>query len=793
MMTPLHPQLAATLRLLSRVTCVCVILISSLVLATGIFDALFTERSIPGDATMKASAALAFVLSGTTLWMIWRENITMWARSTAYGGAALIILIGLLTLGEYASGLDLSVERLFVNNPVYTTATDTMAPTTALSFLLIGAALLLLGKGGSYRLVQALILAALWIAVLAVVIYGYGIVPLYRVVPDNPIALLKTAMFIMLCFSILFAYPERGLIALAVSDSTTGVIVRRLLPVAISIPLLVSWVRLLGEHASFYGAEFGAALSALANITVFTLFIWWIAKPLSQMEQALRESEQRFRATFEQAAVGIAHIALDRQWLQVNRRFCDIVGYEYEELIRRTFRDLIHPDDLPIDQAHFQQIINGQMQTYSIEKRYIRKDGSSVWVNQTRSLVRDAAGAPQYFISVIEDISARKQAEQNLRTNEARLAGIIASAMDAIITIDAEKRITLFNRAAEQMFDCSTTEALGAPLDRFVPPQFRAKHARSIDAFSVTGISNRVMGHLGNVSGLRTDGSVFPIEASISQIEADGQKFYTALLRDITDRIKAEESLRQYRDELELRVRERTCELEAANRELEAFSYSVSHDLRAPLRAMDGFSRILLEEYAPQLPKEAHDYLQLVRNNAQQMGQLVDDLLAFSRLSRQALKKQPVDPANLVQQVLEDVSIEHNGRHVDVVIRDLPSCQADPALLKQVYTNLIANAFKFTRCCGQAIIEIGAQTNGGMSDETTYFVKDNGVGFNPRYAGKLFGVFQRLHRAEEYEGTGVGLAIVQRIVHRHGGQIWATAEVNQGATFFFTLGGGNGS
>jgi signal transduction histidine kinase len=238
--------------------------------------------------------------------------------------------------------------------------------------------------------------------------------------------------------------------------------------------------------------------------------------------------------------------------------------------------------------------------------------------------------------------------------------------------------------------------------------------------------------------------------------------------------------------QLEHRVAERTAELEASNRELEAFSYSVSHDLRAPLRAIDGFSRILLKDFGTDVPDQAREYLEIVREGAQQMGRLIDDLLAFARLGRQSLSKETVDPATIVHRVLEQLRHDLEGRDVEVRVGHLPACQGDPALLHQVYVNLLANALKFTRNRSPAIIEVRATEQNGR---TVYFVKDNGVGFDMRFADKLFGVFQRMHRAEDYEGTGVGLAIVQRVIHRHGGQVWAEAEPDAGATFFFTLGG----
>jgi signal transduction histidine kinase len=236
--------------------------------------------------------------------------------------------------------------------------------------------------------------------------------------------------------------------------------------------------------------------------------------------------------------------------------------------------------------------------------------------------------------------------------------------------------------------------------------------------------------------------------------------------------------------EKEAQLRQRAEELQAANSELEAFSYSVSHDLRAPLRAMDGFARILMTEEAGALSPTGHRHLNLVRENARQMGHLIDDLLSFARLGRQSLKRQAVEPAELVQQALESLEEERHGRQVEVLMCDLKTCAADPALLRQVWVNLLTNALKFTRQREVARIEIGCQPDG---DETIYFVKDNGVGFDMRYAHKLFGVFQRLHRAEEYEGTGVGLAIVQRVIHRHGGRVWAEAEEGRGASFYFTL------
>jgi len=268
----------------------------------------------------------------------------------------------------------------------------------------------------------------------------------------------------------------------------------------------------------------------------------------------------------------------------------------------------------------------------------------------------------------------------------------------------------------------------------------------------------------------------------LDRLEAIAGSISVAIMRKRTD-----DRMRQLNEELEARVLARTQELETANRELEAFSYSVSHDLRAPLRAIDGFSCLLAEEHAAQLPAEGIRYLRLVRDSTKRMGMLIDDLLTFARISRQPLATHAVDPDYIARAALRDLQAETGNGKAQVEISALPPATADPGLLKVVMINLLGNALKFTRHQPNPRVEVGSLQRG---DQTVYFVRDNGVGFDMRYVEKLFGVFQRLHPEKEFEGTGVGLATVQRIIHRHGGDIWAEAQVDRGATFYFTLGDG---
>lgn len=367
-----------------------------------------------------------------------------------------------------------------------------------------------------------------------------------------------------------------------------------------------------------------------------------------------------------------------------------------------------------------------------------------------------------------------------LRTERDLMQALMDNIPDTIYFKDAESRFTRINQAQARVLGIpQPAQAVGRTDMDFQVPELAEEFMKEEREIIRTGtpLINRIE------FNPAPDGS--PRWFSATKVPlTDPSGRVTGIVgvsRDVTQSKQAEEKINQLNQSLS----DRAEELEAANKELEAFSYSVSHDLRAPLRAVDGFSRILLEDYSADLPDDARRYLGLVREGAQQMGRLIDDLLSFSRLGRQPLKRQVVSLRDLAEQILSELAGEKDGRQLEIILGDLPLCEADPSLLKQVIANLLANAMKFTRKSEMARIEMGCNVVDG---ESVYFVKDNGAGFDMQYSDKLFGVFQRLHRVEEYEGTGVGLATVQRIIHRHGGRIWADAEVDRGATFYFTLG-----
>ena len=373
----------------------------------------------------------------------------------------------------------------------------------------------------------------------------------------------------------------------------------------------------------------------------------------------------------------------------------------------------------------------------------------------------------------------RLEAEQLVRLSEARLRAVTETASDAIISADREGIVRYFNPGAERAFGHSEQDVVGQPLTELMPKRFRQLHAEGIRRYVETR-DPKVVGQTVELVGQHKEGREFPIELALASSEVDGELFFTAIVRDITVRKEAEREIQDLNRRLQLD----NAELEAVNKELEAFSYSVSHDLRAPLRAIDGFSQALVEDAGPLLKPEQHSHLNRVRQAAQRMGLLIDDLIKLARVTRTDVKIEVVDLSEIALAIATNLQDSAPERQAEFAI--VPDLQAkgDPRLLEVALDNLLSNSWKFTAPRSPARIEFGKTVADG---KPAFFVRDNGVGFDMNYAGKMFGAFQRFHDAREFAGTGIGLATVQRIIHKHGGRIWAESQPGEGATFYFTL------
>jgi PAS domain S-box-containing protein len=608
------------------------------------------KSALPGLVYMPANTAICFVLLGVALLL---------PRATAVLAPSVVAAIALLTLFEYL-GLRLGIDQLFFrdNGPLSVSAPGRLSINTTVILLLVAAALLLARYAGRRAVVaQGAVLVAGTIAWLAVLGYTSGAKDLYGLPGRAPVALHTALGFMVVAVGVLALRPEVGVIRLLTSKTATGSLLRRLAPVLILGPALLSWVRQLGLHGDHYAGQW-LFISGLIGLMVIALVT--TARTVGRTESALELAESAKRKNeqdldrFFTLSLELLCIADNEGNLQrVNPAWEETLGWTIDDLAKKPFVELVHPDDREMTLRAIRENAAGSAAlVVEFENRYLCSDGSYRWFQW------GTAAAP----------------DQNV-------------------------------------------------------------------------------------------------------IYAAG--------RDISERKDTEAALRKLAEELEERFAARTADLSAANEELEAFAYSVSHDLRAPLRGIDGFSQAVLEEYSESLDETGRDYLMRLRSASQRMGHLIDDMLSLSRVSRVELDKERVDLSAIATSLAVELQEREPDRQVKFVIADGLVAQGDFRFLSIVLENLLSNAFKFTSTRATARIEFGCEAVDG---EDAYFVRDDGVGFDMAYADQLFTPFQRLHTEAEFPGSGIGLATIRRVVARHDGRAWAYGELDRGATVYFTLG-----
>ncbi|HEY0846567.1 MAG TPA: PAS domain S-box protein [Noviherbaspirillum sp.] len=768
--------------------------LSALVMLTGVlvmlgwaFQIKVFTSVLPELGPMKFNTAFLLFLAGAGLCCASLPRPSHVALTRfASACAGIVLLAGALTALEYLSGLNLGIDELLVREPdaMPGESPGRMSLAAAFNFTFCGMAILLFVRDAR-RYAEVIHVAATLIILTAVAMflaYVYDTEALHRErLTYTPTALNTTLAFMMLATALLNADPAYPFRCVMTDEGVQGSTARRLLPVALLLPLLGGGAVMQVHGSGFAGHLFATSTFAAATLMGFAGMVLWNAvqmgkaeKERQRMEQELRSASQYARSLLEASLDPLVTISVEGRITDVNRATEQVTGRGRNELVGSDFTDYFTSPEQA--RTGYRKVLEqGLLRDYPLTIRHRSGRTEDVLYNATTYC--DASGKVQGVFAAARVVTELKRTEQAL----SQLAAIVRSSGDGIMGIDLDGIIRSWNTGAEQIYGYTATEILNTPVSLLAPPEDRAEMETLLQQ---TRAGNMVINH--DVMRIRKDGRAIHVALTLSPIRDEHGDItgVSIIARDISEKKRAEQELQRYKDHLEEEVAARTEQLQAANKELESFSYSVSHDLRVPLRAIDGYSRMVLDLYSASLDDEGKRLLRVIRENVERMGVLIDDILAFSRMGRAAMSRAEVDMRALAQDVIDELKPTATGRAIRFVVGDLPPATGDRNLLRQVLTNLLANAIKFTRPRPQATIEIDGDIKG---DQCIYSIMDNGVGFDMQYADRLFGVFQRLHGIDEFEGTGIGLAIVKRIVERHGGRVWAEGVVDRGATFRFAL------
>jgi PAS domain S-box-containing protein len=777
-----NPRLVSTLQAFARLAGVAVSIAGALVLAGWLLDIVVLKSLSPGFVSMKANTALSMLLAGVALQILSTAPSNRYLRFTALACAFIVSVIGILTLSEYFYGWNLDIDQLLFREApgaMGTAAPGRMAPTSALCFFLLGVSLLVLDVRRCYPLAQILTLVAAVIALTALIGYAYGVESLYGGSATG-MALHSSICFLLLSSGILLTRRDHGLLVIVTRDAAGGMLARRLLPAAI-IPLALGWLTVLGQHAGLHGPAFSVFLVVIWSIVSFGALTWWNSGSLYRLdverqraEEELEKGQAQLAEAQRIARVGSWEWDLRSGHFTWSDELCRTFGVAPGEF-NATFEgfvDFVHPDDRDLVRQTFEQSLHTG-EPFGLDGRILRADGSVGVLHAQGNVQRDENGVAVAMTGTGQDVSDRKRIEQDLRQSESRTRAIIDSANDAFIAIDPAGTISDWNPQAEAIFGWTREQALGRSLaETIIPEPYREAHAEGIHRYVRTG-EGPVLNTRLEMTALHIDGHLFPVELTVSPIRLGRSYMFSAFIRDISERKRAEEALARQTDEL-TRI----------NAELEDFTHSVSHDLKEPLRGIEAFAGFLAEDYGDKLDEQGQRYVNILRESAVRMKDLIDDLLQLSRIGRMRFEYVPVPVRSLVEDVSLELSFALQEKRVDLKIdTKLPTVACDKVRMRELFKNLISNAVKYNDK-PQPQIDISCRTDNG---DFTFSVRDNGIGIDPEYHDKIFKIFQRLHHREEYEGTGVGLAICKKVVEAHGGRIWVESAPGQGTAFLFTI------
>jgi PAS domain S-box-containing protein len=767
------------LRAVTRAACVCAWGIAFLDLVGWQSGNVALTNVLSGGPAMNPLTAVCVLLASTSLWFLNRTGVSPGSRKLAQACAALVMGCGAIRLVSLLTRVEVELDRVMFRSQLLASPVPTrMGLYTAIACVCVGLGLLMLdarSRAGS-RIAEPAAFAGAGVSLTVLIGYAYAAPPLHGIMAFN-----TSIAFLVLSAGILMARPDRGICELLLGSSPGGMLARRVLPTAAVVPFVLGWLRLQGQQRGFYGLEFGTALLMLAIVGLVVWLVGMTARVLDagdgerrEAERALRKSVERQDLLLHANLIGVLTSDSTGCITEANQAFLEMIGRTREDLPIR-YETITPAEWLDRSRTALSQISEHGKAT-PFEKEYLRKDGSRVPV-----LIGAASlpGVEREIVAFVIDLSGKRRAELEVDRMRLFLDSVFENLPNMVFVKDAEElRFIRMNRAGEELIGVSRDQLLGKNDYDFFPKEqadfFTAKDRSVLETNQLLDIPEEPLKtSSGETRILHTK--------KVPILDPEGvPRYLLGISEDVTARKQVEEDLVRLNEGM----RKRTAELEAANKELEAFSYSVSHDLRAPLRHIDGFTDLLTRKAGATLDETGRRYLESISTSAKSMGQLIDDLLAFSRMSRTQMQDTVVDLGRLVAVARTGLEPETAGKDITWRIAALPAVRGDARMLQLVITNLLSNAVKYSGTQPKPEIEVGSREEAG---ELVLYVRDNGVGFDMSYAHKLFGVFQRLHGDEEFEGTGIGLANVRRVIHRHGGRTWAEGAVGRGATFYVGL------
>lgn len=740
----------------------------------------------PGSyfSAVKTNTALCFIFLGLSLWFLQEKRLNK--RNLIIGQilAFLAALIGLLTLIEYLFNINLFIDEMIFSEPwgaIQTTNPNRMANTTAIEFLLIGVTLLIIDRVIWHDKFPAQYLMVIPGSITLLIALGYVFnTSLYNLQLGNIPSPYTTILFILLFFGVLFSRPNKGIMALLTSKRISGAFGRRILLAVIFIPLITGFLFLLGQLSGLYDEAFGFAL--MTFITIILLLLIALNSMISldkaditrlKAEKALIESKSFLDEIINSISDPVFVKDRQHRWVLLNDAYCQFMGYSRDELLGKSDYDFFPENEAEVFWRKDEEVFVSGDENIN-EEEFTDSDNNLHIIVTKKTLYADISGE-KYIVGIIREITQIKEAQRAIKESEEKYRELVENANSSIVKMDKNGNITFFNEFAEKFFGFSKEEIIGKNVVGTIVPDTESS-GRNLKKLVYEILKNPEAYHCHENENITKENKrVWVSWANRSIYNEKGE--LTGVLSvgtDITERKQIEKD----RENL-------IIELERSNDELRQFAYITSHDLQEPLRTIASFTQLLERRYKGQLDKDADEYIEFIVEGSKRMKEMIQGLLEYSKIGKTEKGMKPVKTENILEKVISNLitSIEENN--ATITHDPLPEVVGDENQLIRLFQNLIGNALKFRKKDVPPKIHISAVLD--ENNNYIFSIADNGIGMDLKFKDRIFEVFKRLHTIDQFEGTGIGLAISKRIIEKHGGKIWVESKHGMGSVFYFTL------